>query len=72
MDAARTAFRMVGTEGKVTIVYRRTKKEMPADKGEIKAVLEEGIEILELTAPEKVIQREAGKTSLLCSKKYVP
>lgn len=51
MDAARTAFRLVGNEGKVTIVYRRTKKQMPADIGEIKAVIEEGIEILELASP---------------------
>ncbi|MBK7211801.1 MAG: FAD-dependent oxidoreductase [Bacteroidales bacterium] len=72
MDAARTAFRMVGTEGKVTIVYRRTKKEMPADKGEIKAVLEEGIEILELTTPVKVIKKDSGNTALLCSKMYLP
>ncbi|MCF8372394.1 MAG: putative selenate reductase subunit YgfK [Bacteroidales bacterium] len=51
MDAARTAFRLVGNEGKVTIIYRRTIKQMPADLGEIKAVIEEGAEILELTDP---------------------
>ena len=42
MDAARTAYRLVGKGGTVTIVYRRTVKEMPADQGEIKAVQEEG------------------------------
>jgi putative selenate reductase len=68
MDAARTAFRVVGKDGKVTIVYRRTINEMPADQGEIKAVLEEGIEIIELTAPEKVIQKEGKVIGLLCSK----
>ena len=57
MDAARTAYRLVGDDGKVTIVYRRTINEMPADQGEIKAVLEEGIEIIELAAPEKIIQK---------------
>lgn len=51
MDAARTAFRLVGKTGKVTLIYRRTIKQMPADLGEIKAVLEEGVEILELTDP---------------------
>ncbi|PLX19893.1 MAG: putative selenate reductase subunit YgfK, partial [Marinilabiliales bacterium] len=68
MDAARTAYRMVGEGGKVTIVYRRTINEMPADQGEIKAVLEEGMEIIELTGPEKVIQENNIVKALLCSK----
>ena len=68
MDAARTAYRLVGEKGKVTIVYRRTIEEMPADKGEIKAVKEEGIEIVELTNPEAVITCEGKVTGLQCSK----
>jgi len=68
MDAARTAYRLVGKEGKVTIVYRRTLNEMPADQGEIKAVLEEGMEIIELAGPEKIIQENGNVKSLLCSK----
>lgn len=66
MDAARTAYRLVSNNGKVTIVYRRTINEMPADQGEIKAVLEEGIEIMELVTPEKVIQKEGQVKALLC------
>lgn len=54
MDAARTAYRLVGKNGTVTIIYRRTIKQMPADAGEIKAVLEEGINIMELTSPVKL------------------
>lgn len=68
MDAARTAYRLVGKDGNVTIVYRRTINEMPADQGEIKAVLEEGVEIIELVAPEKVISKEGRVKALLCSK----
>ncbi len=68
MDAARTAYRLVGTEGKVTVVYRRTIKEMPADLGEIKAVLAEGVEIYELTAPEKIITENGKVVGLQCSK----
>ncbi|HCT31093.1 MAG TPA: hypothetical protein DIW31_10265 [Bacteroidales bacterium] len=68
MDAARTAYRLVGKDGKVTIVYRRTINEMPADQGEIKAVLEEGAEIIELVAPEKVISKDGYVKALLCSK----
>ena len=68
MDAARTAYRLVGKEGKVSIVYRRTINEMPADQGEIKAILEEGMEIMELIAPEKVINENGQLKALLCSK----
>jgi putative selenate reductase len=68
MDAARTAWRLVGKEGKVTIVYRRTINEMPADQGEIQAVLEEGVNIVELVSPEKIIQQNGIVTGLLCSK----
>jgi putative selenate reductase len=68
MDAARTAYRLAGDDGRVTVVYRRTINEMPADQGEIKAVIEEGMEIIELTAPEKVLQHEGRVTGLLCSR----
>ena len=68
MDAARTGYRLVGNDGKVTIVYRRSINEMPADQGEIKAVLEEGVEIIELVAPEKVVQKDGRVKGLLCSR----
>ncbi|MBS4014641.1 MAG: putative selenate reductase subunit YgfK [Bacteroidetes bacterium] len=68
MDAARTAYRIVGKNGKVTIVYRRTVNEMPADQGEIKAVIEEGMDIIELTAPEKIITENGKVKALLCSR----
>ncbi len=62
VDAARTANRLVGTVGKVTVIYRRTKNEMPADSEEIDALLLEGIELLELTAPQKI---EMGNGKLI-------
>ncbi len=68
MDAARTAWRLVGEEGKVSIVYRRTISEMPADLGEIKAVIEEGIKIYELIAPENILFENENIKGLLCSK----
>jgi putative selenate reductase len=68
MDTARTANRIVGTDGKATIVYRRTINQMPADQSEIKAVIDEGIEIIELSAPEKIIQRDGKVIALLCSR----
>ncbi|QKG79899.1 putative selenate reductase subunit YgfK [Tenuifilum thalassicum] len=68
MDAARTAHRLVGPDGEVTVVYRRTINEMPADEGEIKAVIAEGVEIIELASPEKVIAENGKVKALLCSK----
>jgi glutamate synthase (NADPH/NADH) small chain len=48
MDAARTSKRLGGN---VTIVYRRTRKEMPARVEELAHALEEGIELKVLRSP---------------------
>jgi len=68
MDAARTAWRLVKESGKVTIVYRRTMKQMPADQGEIKAVLEEGVDIVELCNPVEVKSENGRIKSIRCQK----
>jgi putative selenate reductase len=68
MDAARTAYRMVGENGNVTIVYRRTIKEMPADLGEIKAVLQEGVKILELVSPAEIRTADGRVTAIVCKR----
>ena len=68
MDAARTAHRMTGRDGSVTVVYRRTVNEMPADQGEIEEVIKEGINIIELAAPEKIITGNGKVSGLLCSR----
>jgi heterodisulfide reductase subunit A len=60
MDSARTALRLGAV--KVTIVYRRSRSEMPAFKVEIDETLEEGVELLELRNPVKFIG-EAGQLS---------
>jgi putative selenate reductase len=52
MDAARAAKRADGVED-VTIVYRRTVKEMPADMEEYEYTLEDGIKYLFLTNPSE-------------------
>lgn len=62
MDAARTALRLVGRDGEVTIVYRRTRDQMPADMEEIEAALREGIVLRELYAP-KSVQIADGRVS---------
>ena len=64
MDAARTAKRM-GAET-VSIVYRRSRAEMPARHEEIEHAFEEGVELLELSAP---ISFEGNKEGRLQSVK---
>ncbi len=68
MDVVRTVKRLIDKDSKVVLIYRRTIKEMPADEDEIKAVINEGIEIMELTTPEKVIVADGKLKSLVCSK----
>lgn len=50
MDAARAAKRADGVEN-VAIVYRRTKKYMPADTEELMLAIHDGVEFIELAAP---------------------
>ncbi|MBM7866949.1 putative selenate reductase subunit YgfK [Heliobacterium gestii] len=52
MDAARTALRLPGVE-KVTVIYRRTEKEMPAYREEYELALADGVEFLFLMNPER-------------------
>ncbi|MGD9078161.1 MAG: putative selenate reductase subunit YgfK [Desulfobacterales bacterium] len=66
MDAARTAKRLVGAAGEVSVVYRRTRKEMPAAAEEVQAMLDEGIQLIELTAPECMLVEDGRVQSNLC------
>ena len=50
MDAARVAKRVEGVE-QVSIVYRRTKRYMPADEHELELALNDGIDFVELVSP---------------------
>ncbi|MCU0237429.1 MAG: FAD-dependent oxidoreductase [Acidobacteria bacterium] len=68
MDAARTARRLCGVHGRVTVIYRRTLAEMPAAAEEIRAALAEGVRIMELTAPLRIEVAEGREWALLCSR----
>lgn len=65
-DCARTALRL-GAD-KVSIVYRRTKEEMPANDLEIEEGEDEGIEFQFLTAPVKAIIKDGKLDGLECKK----
>ncbi len=63
IDCTRNLIRL-GAE-KVYIVYRRTRKEMPANEVEIEAAEAEGVEFHFLCAPVRVIGDEKGKATHL-------
>lgn len=63
IDAARVAKRL----GKdVKILYRRTRREMPAAKEEVEGAIEEGIEIQFLVAPVRVLSKNGQLKGIEC------
>ncbi|NOZ03108.1 MAG: FAD-dependent oxidoreductase [FCB group bacterium] len=66
LDSARTALRLESKE--VYIVYRRSRREMPADEAEIAEAVREGIKIHYLAAPKQILGRNGRVTGLECLK----
>jgi NADPH-dependent glutamate synthase beta subunit-like oxidoreductase len=64
IDAARTCLRLGSEE--VTIAYRRTRAEMPADVEEVEQAEDEGIHMSFLTIPKAVVGRDGRLTGLEC------
>ncbi len=64
MDAARTAQRLTGQP--VTVVYRRTQEQMPADKEELEDLLAEGNNLRTLLSPLRVAQEDGRVVGLEC------
>jgi len=56
IDSARTALRLGARE--VTIIYRRTRNEMPASPEEVDAALAEGVKIYFLAAPLRIVAKK--------------
>ncbi|MFQ5965402.1 MAG: FAD-dependent oxidoreductase [Candidatus Scalinduaceae bacterium] len=63
IDSARSVLRL-GSE--VTIIYRRTRKEMPAYHSEIKEAEEEGVKIKCLAAPIEIVSDNEMVTAVKC------
>jgi NADH-quinone oxidoreductase subunit F len=64
MDAVRTSVRLGCKE--VSIVYRRTEAEMPANPAEIVAAKEEGVKMVFLASPVAVVSENGKVTGLRC------
>ncbi len=63
IDSARAALRLGAR--RVTIFYRRTKNEMPAQSEEVEQALEEGVEVMFLVAPSRVFKEDKLKLELV-------
>jgi heterodisulfide reductase subunit A-like polyferredoxin len=64
IDVARSAVRLGAEE--VSIIYRRTRNEMPAWEEEIQAAEQEGTNITYLSAPQEVLTRDGKVVGLRC------
>ena len=66
IDSARSALR-IGAD-RVIVVYRRTQDAMPAYIEEVNEAIEEGIEVMELTAPVKFLGKDNKVIGIECVK----
>ena len=66
IDAARTSIRC-GAE-KVSILYRRTRKEMPAHHEEVDAAEKEGVILEMLAAPLELVTENGNLTAIRCQR----
>jgi len=64
IDAARTALRREANE--VTILYRRSREEMPANPWEVKEAEDEGVKIEFLVAPKKILGEDEKVSAIEC------
>jgi len=65
VDAAGVALRQRGVES-VTIFYRRTREEMPAQEKDIDAALEEGVKLETLTSPVRILTDKGRLAGIEC------
>jgi len=63
VDAARSALRL-GSE--VTVVYRRSRAEMPAIPAEVEAAMEEGVQFHFLATPTRVLEQDGRVVGMEC------
>ncbi len=66
IDASRAALRLDCEE--VTIVYRRSREEMPASAAEIEEAEHEGVKIHFLAAPIEISGKDGKVTEMVCTK----
>ncbi len=66
MDCVRSSLRLGASD--VSLIYRRTRDQMPADREEVHAATEEGVKIVELASPESLSVVDGKLEALVCSR----
>ena len=66
MDCVRSAWRLGATE--TSLIYRRTMDQMPADREEIRASIEEGITIVEMAKPKALRVTDGTLRGIVCTR----
>lgn len=64
MDCARTAWRQA--DSKVSVIYRRTIDQMPADREEVALLAQEGIQVVEMAKPQELLVENGALRGLVC------
>ena len=64
MDCARVARRQSGSQ--VSLIYRRTIDQMPADREDVAHLIEEDIDVLELSKPQRLVVENGKLRALIC------
>jgi putative selenate reductase len=66
MDCVRSAWRVGASD--VSLIYRRTKDQMPADREEVHAATSEGVKIVELAKPTALHVENGKLAGLVCTR----
>jgi putative selenate reductase len=66
MDCVRSAWRIGASD--VSLIYRRTTDQMPADREEVHAATSEGVEIVELASPAALRVEDGKLRALVCTR----
>lgn len=70
-SSARTARKILGKDGTVSVVYRRSLEFMAADQKELDEMAEEHIDIKTLLSPVKVIKEKGKLSAVVFQKNYL-
>ncbi len=64
MDCARTAWRQADSQ--ISVIYRRSIDQMPADREEVTLLTDEGIAVVEMAKPQQLLIEDGALRGLLC------
>ncbi|MCP4046218.1 MAG: FAD-dependent oxidoreductase, partial [Gammaproteobacteria bacterium] len=66
MDCARSAWRQ--SDSRVSVIYRRSIDQMPADREEVALLTEEGVHVVEMAKPQELLIEDGKLRGLRCTR----